>query len=370
MSTPGIISAVLTSSAPPPLAAPSPLSPFAMSAPAKSLDQKLARIHADPSGCRDFILADAKDADMAFGIAAPGPAFGRPGCKTLEEYRAQIRAIVEQGLVDIMLLSASNLEQLAINERLFERSAVTPAARANDTSDIWVMRGGRYVSAASRPFRSATLEHILHGRLDAPAGTPVLGADLGLYSITFANDCDIDHAALSAYREFRLEAERRGFRHFLEVFNPNIDAGLTPQTVGGFLNDHIVRTLAGVTSRSRPVFLKIPYNGPAALEELTAYDPHLIVGILGGSSGTTYDAFKLIAEARRHGARVALFGRKINLSEHPLTFIRYLRAIVEEAITPEEAVRAYHGELQKLGLRPARSLTDDLQLTDSVMRYS
>ena len=36
----------------------------------KSLDQKLAAIHADPSGARDFIIADAKDADMAFGIGA------------------------------------------------------------------------------------------------------------------------------------------------------------------------------------------------------------------------------------------------------------------------------------------------------------
>ena len=38
----------------------------------KSLDRKLAAIHADPHGCREFILADAKDADMAFGIGAPG----------------------------------------------------------------------------------------------------------------------------------------------------------------------------------------------------------------------------------------------------------------------------------------------------------
>ena len=37
----------------------------------KSLDRKLAAIHADPN-CREFILADAKDADMAFGIGAPG----------------------------------------------------------------------------------------------------------------------------------------------------------------------------------------------------------------------------------------------------------------------------------------------------------
>ncbi|NDC54009.1 MAG: hypothetical protein EBZ74_06865 [Planctomycetia bacterium] len=35
----------------------------------KTLDLKLARIAADPR-CREFILADAKDADMAFGPAA------------------------------------------------------------------------------------------------------------------------------------------------------------------------------------------------------------------------------------------------------------------------------------------------------------
>ena len=37
----------------------------------KSLDRKLARILADRS-CKDFIIADAKDGDMAYGLAAPG----------------------------------------------------------------------------------------------------------------------------------------------------------------------------------------------------------------------------------------------------------------------------------------------------------
>ncbi|MCH7728288.1 MAG: hypothetical protein IH991_17685 [Planctomycetes bacterium] len=37
----------------------------------KTLDTKLRRIQED-SGVSDFILADAKDADMGFGIAAPG----------------------------------------------------------------------------------------------------------------------------------------------------------------------------------------------------------------------------------------------------------------------------------------------------------
>ena len=77
-----------------------------------------------------------------------------------------------------------------------------------------------------------------------------------------------------------------------------------------------------------------------AMEELVSYDPHLVVGILGGSAGTTYDAFKLLAEARKHGARAALFGRKINNSECQLAFVEFLRRIADGQLGPEEAVRA------------------------------
>ncbi|MCI0621935.1 MAG: hypothetical protein L0387_09735 [Acidobacteria bacterium] len=46
----------------------------------KSLDAKLTSIHADPLGARDFILADAKDADMGLGVLAPGWAWdGKTG---------------------------------------------------------------------------------------------------------------------------------------------------------------------------------------------------------------------------------------------------------------------------------------------------
>ncbi len=106
----------------------------------KSLDQKLAAIHADPSGSKEFILADAKDADMAFGIGAPGRSpemhAGEVRMRTLAEYRENIRQITRQGLVDIMLMSASSNDALTIGERLFDGSHVTPAARANDTSDM------------------------------------------------------------------------------------------------------------------------------------------------------------------------------------------------------------------------------------------
>jgi hypothetical protein len=39
----------------------------------KSLDVKVADILANPSNSKAFIIADAKDADMGFGIRAPGP---------------------------------------------------------------------------------------------------------------------------------------------------------------------------------------------------------------------------------------------------------------------------------------------------------
>ena len=59
----------------------------------KSLDQKLKRIHADPHGCKDFILADAKDADMALAIGAPGRSpeahSGELQHRTLAEYRTR-----------------------------------------------------------------------------------------------------------------------------------------------------------------------------------------------------------------------------------------------------------------------------------------
>src|SRR5437868_5013796 len=166
----------------------------------KSLDQKLARIHADPHGAKDFILADAKDADMALSIGAPGCSpESHPGevrYRSLAEFREVIGQIVEQGLVDIMLMSASTSERLTIQKRIFDASPVTPAARANDTTDIHIVRGSRYPAEPSLPFRTATLDHIQCGHLDCTPQERRLGADLGLYSITFQNDPAIDRQPL------------------------------------------------------------------------------------------------------------------------------------------------------------------------------
>jgi hypothetical protein len=336
------------------------------------LAEKLAALRADLA-CGQFILADAKDADMAWGIASPGyqyphsPLLRGPSTRSMVEFRDQIREIVRQGYVDIMLASVSTMSLLAHQERLFDDSDVTPAIRANDASDVWLPRGSNYRESPSLPFATCYIEEAQHGQLDND-GEPIV--NLGLYSATFNNDLASDLATLTAFREFRAEAERRGFRYFLEVFAPNIADAVAEEDVPGFVNDHICRMLAGVPIGARPEFLKIPYFGPESLEEIVAYDPGMIVGVLGGSSGTSFDAFTLVAEAKKHGARVALFGRKIKDAEHPLSFVALLRRVADGEIEPKEAVRAYHGDLEKLKLPPRRSLEDDLELTATELSYT
>ena len=162
---------------------------------------------------------------MAFGLTAAGPVAGRrpageagPGrYRTRAEYLDAMRALVAQGELDILLASASNGERLARDGSLQD---MTLAIRANDTTDIWNNRGGRYTAVPSRPFRTA----------DLAAVRPF--CDLVLYSMTFNNDLDYDLATLEAYSTFRQEAAALGVRHFLEVFNPNAPAAWPPTRSG------------------------------------------------------------------------------------------------------------------------------------------
>jgi hypothetical protein len=332
----------------------------------KSLDKKLARIAADSSS-REFILADAKDVDMALGVTGLGDrrqADGKlVGYRSIQEFQQQIREIVDQQLVDIMLMSASNCDRLARQERLFDDSPVTPAIRANDSTDIWLIGSeANYSRQPSLPFRTAVLEEAMESDGARPFALGRPAVNLGLYSVTLNNDATLDRATLEAYGDFRWEARRLDFRHFLEVFPPNAPVARLDD-VPRFVNDSIVRLLAGIGRGSRPLFLKMPYFGPAALEQLVAYDSALVVGILGGSAGTTFDAFQLLWEARKYGARAALFGRKINTADHQLTFIQHLHRIAAGEIEPADAVRSYHADLARLTITPQRALADDLLAT-------
>ncbi|MQT15416.1 hypothetical protein [Segnochrobactrum spirostomi] len=327
------------------------------------LDRKLGAIKAGRYKPTDFIIADAKDGDVGAGVTASGfdwsvkPARRR----TRQEFITQIEEIVRHDVVDLMLVSQSNLELL--DERgAFVGSEVKPAIRGNIETMCWAgVRHGRYAGVPSRPFRDTNLRRAI-------ANYPTAGTDLCLYSICFTNDADLDLRALQDFAEFRAEASATGMKYFYEIFNPNVDIGLSREQIGEFVNDHILKSLASVPRAERPQFLKTVYNGPAALEELASFDSELIVGILGGGAGTTRDTFELIAQTERYGGRLALFGRKINLAEAPLVLIELMRAVVEGNIATDEAVRAYHGNLQTLGLAPVRPLADDLRITEDVLK--
>ena len=159
------------------------------------------KLRAD-SDCGEFILADARDADMAFGISSPGalypPRNDGPEFCSMSEFHEQIRAIVKQDLLDIMLASVSTMSRLAFEERIFDGSQITPAIRANDATDVWVGRGARYRESGSRPFATCFIDEAQFGNVAAERrGEPVV--NLGLYSITFNNDVDLDLASLEAF---------------------------------------------------------------------------------------------------------------------------------------------------------------------------
>lgn len=327
---------------------------------ANRLDLKLSKILSGHAARSDFIIADAKDADMGFAICGPGPVLGADGkpagrMQSCQDYLAKIRQVVNEDLVDIMLLSLNNFDRLN-REGMFANTAITPAVRFNDATDIWNTRHAEYLSKPSHPFRTVNL-----------ARARDCGTALGLYSMTFVNDLDSDLATLNAYREFRLDADANGLAHFLEVFNPNIETGFSQVELGEFVNDCIIHALAGMAQSERPRFLKIAYNGARAMEELAGYDSQIVVGVLGGASGTTADAFNLLDLAQKHGARVALFGRKINLAESQTDILKLMRAVVDGGITPDDAVIAYHDALAEKGIVPIRPLDRDREVTDPVL---
>ena len=317
-----------------------------------SLNQKLDRIRGGTYRPTDFIIADAKDGDMGGGAGAMGLDQNTGLANPVSVYRAAMKEMVASDLVDIMLMSLSSAEELAADDA-YSGHAVTPAVRLNDGTDIWGLRGASYRAHPARPFRTA--------RLDRARDI----CDLGLYAVTFYNDVDRDVAALDAYAEFRDQASAVAMRHFLEVFNPAFDIDTGNEDIGIYINDAIVRCLAGVASAERPLFLKMQYNGARAMSELAEFDPeNLNVGILGGSAGTARDTFELISQAEGFGARVALFGRKIYFAEDSVEIVRSMRRVVEGDVSPTEAVKAYHDHLQKTGIRPVRSLEEDSEVTD------
>ena len=327
----------------------------------KILDTKLKNIRNGDYKPSDFIIADAKDADMGGGRRAPGFIREENGKLTekpasYESYLNKMKEMTKSQMVDVMLMSMTSAERL-VNQNIFNNSPVTPAVRLNDTSCIWgLLRHGEYDTHQSRPFATTQLRHAKNF------------VDLGLYSMTFNKDVDRDVYMLNEYRNFRDNAEKIGMRHFLEVFNSAV-INLSIEEMGQYVNDCILKTLAGQISKEKPLFLKIAYNGPKAMEELASYDPgNLVIGILGGGKGTSRDCFELLKQACKYGARVALFGRKVNLSENQLIIIETMRNVIENDLESDDAVKLYHDKLLKENIKPDRDISKDNELTDPALK--
>src|SRR5215469_4083607 len=188
-----------------------------------NLIKKLKQIREKHSS-REFVLADDRDADMAWGIPSPGKVYPPPGegarYRTIPEFHEAIRAVARQGIVDIVLASQSTMSLIAHRERIFDSLETTPAVRINDATDIWATRGNQYRKFPSMPFASGYIEEAQYGGLTAERrGEPVV--NLGLYSVTFNNQLPADRQSLMAFKEFRAEAEQKKFNYVLEVSAPN-----------------------------------------------------------------------------------------------------------------------------------------------------
>ena len=324
----------------------------------KSLDIKLEKTRQGKYKPSDFIIADAKDGDMGGGITAFGKLQEDPSRSiSFTHHLKAMREMTSSKLIDVMLMSVSGAERL-VNDEVFKNSSVTPAVRLNDTSDIWGPRGSKYNIHPAQNFRSARIDKV------------VKLVDLGLYSITFSNDLKSDLASLNEFHRFLNDISGKNLRYFLEVFNPQIDIGIDQENLPGYVNDCIVRSLAGLTKEDSPLFLKIPFNGPKAMEEICQYNPgHLIVGVLGGGIGTTRDTFELIRQSEKYGARVALFGRKILFAEAPKLIVTMMRGVVQGEMSTEEAVKMYHSQLTKMKISAKLTLEKDLKVTDPVLKH-
>ena len=183
----------------------------------KSIDTTLEKIRRGQYKPSDFIIADAKDEDMGGGIFCTGAQLEDASrTRSYPEYLQVMRKMFSSGLVDLKLMSASSAERL-VEEGLFENSPVPPAVRYNDATDIWGPRHSVYQKHPSRNFRTLHLNKL----------TSLVY--LGLYSVIFSNDIEKDTESLEGLRSFLSELSITGMRYFLEVFNPQVDIGISQQ---------------------------------------------------------------------------------------------------------------------------------------------
>ncbi|MFO7531024.1 MAG: hypothetical protein R6W93_01095 [Candidatus Limnocylindrales bacterium] len=69
---------------------------------ARRLDRKLGHIAGGRYEPADFVLADAKDADMAFGVTSAGPVSVVPDVPDTKACLGSMRTLVGHGVLDVL----------------------------------------------------------------------------------------------------------------------------------------------------------------------------------------------------------------------------------------------------------------------------
>ena len=296
------------------------------------------------------IFVFAADPLAAVGIQGLGYVHHpRPHYRTRPEFLQLQRDLVADGSIDGLLMTPADAEVLAVEESIFDGTPVTPLVRMNAETAIWSPRYGAYQSQHSRPFQTVFPDDAQAYCESLVAPALECRVSLGLYSITLNNDVVADERMLNAYIQFaHTVGEMQGFDHILEVFLPNIKLpGLDNEKRGMYVADSIVRTMNYLRKHQRPRFIKTAYTTAKVWNELTQFDPSLIIGALGGPRENARKTLQLANNVIQNGGHAILFGRTIFGEESPVGIARALRIVLDEQMSPEEAHSMYQQSLRQ-----------------------
>lgn len=296
------------------------------------------------------IFVFAADPLAAVGIQGLGYVHHpRPHYRTRPEFLQLQRGLVADGCIDGLLMTPADAEVLAVEESIFDGTPVTPLVRMNAETAIWSPRYGAYQSQYSRPFQTVFPDDAQAYCESLVAPALECRVSLGLYSITLNNDVVADERMLNAYIQFaHTVGEMEGFYHILEVFLPNIKLpGLDNEKRGMYVADSIVRTMNYLRKHQRPRFIKTAYTTAKVWNELTQFDPSLIIGALGGPRENARKTLQLANNVIQNGGHAILFGRTIFGEESPVGIARALRNVLDEQMSPEEAHSMYQQSLRQ-----------------------
>ena len=296
------------------------------------------------------IFVFAADPLAAVGIQGLGYVLPpKPHYRTRPEFLQLQRDLVADGSIDGLLMTPADAEVLAVEESIFDGTPVTPLVRMNAETAIWSPRYGAYQSQHSRPFQTVFPDDAQAYCESLVAPALECRVSLGLYSITLNNDVVADERMLNAYIQFaHTVGEMEGFDHILEVFLPNIKLpGLDNEKRGMYVADSIVRTMNYLRKHQRPRFIKTAYTTAKVWNELTQFDPSLIIGALGGPRENARKTLQLANNVIQNGGHAILFGRTIFGEQSPVGIARALRNVLDEQMSPEEAHSMYQQLLRQ-----------------------